>query len=105
MHLCQYSIYRTNDNTFVFNRILGYNTVLYDDVEQKWQFDRVNYFSATCYIKYSKNHYSYIQPVANHNEKNFIYTYKDGIIIKTSNVYSSPEILSGIYKNIIPHIV
>ena len=57
--------------------MLDYNTEFLDDIDNKWQFDRVNCLSATCYIKYSKNHYSYIQPVDNHNEKNFIYTDKD----------------------------
>ena len=81
--------------------MLGYNAALYDDVDNKWQFDRVHDLSTTCYIKYIKNHYSYIQPVDNHNDKNFIYTDKNQIIIETSNVYPSPEMLGGIYKNII----
>ena len=77
MHWDQYSIFRTNNNVSVFIRMLGYNAALYDDVDNKWQFDRVHDLSTTCYIKYIKNHYSYIQPVDNHNEKNFIYTDKD----------------------------
>ena len=54
MHWGQYAVYRTNDNAFIVNRMLDYNTVLYDDIDNKWQFDRVNDLSATCFIKYSK---------------------------------------------------
>ena len=57
---------RTNNNAFIFNWMLGYNTVLYDDIDNKLQFDRVNDLSATCYIKDSKHNYTYIQPLANH---------------------------------------
>ena len=59
-------------------------------------------FSATCYIKYSKNHYTYIQPLANHKKNNFFDVEKDECIVPRSNVYSSPEILGGIHKNLIP---
>ena len=31
----QYTICRTNDNASIFNRILSYNTVLYDDINNK----------------------------------------------------------------------
>ena len=68
MNWSQYTTYRTNDNVFVFNRMLGCNTALYDDVE-KWKFDRVNDLSTTCYIKFSKNRYNDIQLVANMCEK------------------------------------
>ena len=30
-HWGQYPVCRTNDNGFIFNRMLGYNTALYDD--------------------------------------------------------------------------
>ena len=33
----QYATCRANDNTFIFNRMLGYNTILYDDVDNKRQ--------------------------------------------------------------------
>ena len=48
--------------------MLGYNTALYDDVDNKWQFDRVHDLPVTCYIKYSKHHYTYIQPLSSHQE-------------------------------------
>ena len=82
--------------------MLGYNTSLYDDVDNKWQFDRVNDLSATCYIKYSKNHYTYIQPLSSHEKEDLFELEKDECIIPRSNVYSSPEIVGGIHKNIIP---
>ena len=53
MHWGQYPVCRTNDNAFIFNRILGYNTALYDDIDNIWQFYRINDLSATCYINYS----------------------------------------------------
>ena len=63
-HWGQYPVMRTNDNAFIFNRMLGYNTAFYDDIDNKWQFDRINNLSATCYINYSKNQYTYIQPLS-----------------------------------------
>ena len=50
MNLEQYDVNCSNDNTFVFNRILGYNAALFDDVDNKYQCDRVNDVSTTCYI-------------------------------------------------------
>ena len=59
--------------------------------------------STTCYIKDSNNHYTYIQPVANHQEEYFLNKEKkNGFIVKRSNVYSSPEILIENHKDIIP---
>ena len=58
--------------------------------------------SATCYIKYSKNNYIYIQPLSSHQEKDVFETEEDECIIPRANMYSSPEILGGIHKNIIP---
>ena len=77
--------------------MLGYNTAFYDDVDNKWQFNRVNDLSATCYIKYSKNHYTYIQPLATHQEVDLFATKDDECLISRANVYSSPEFLVGIY--------
>ena len=62
MYWGQYPVCRTNDNAFIFNRMLGYSTVFFDDIDNKWQFDPINDLSVTCYIKYSKNHYTCIQP-------------------------------------------
>ena len=65
-------------------------------------FDRVNDLSETCYIKYSKKHYTYIQPLSSHQEEDFFATKDDECLILRANVYSSPEVLVGIHKNIIP---
>ena len=54
VHWGQYAVYRTNDNAFIVNRMLDYNTALYDDIDDKWQFDRVNDLSVMCCIEYSK---------------------------------------------------
>ena len=34
-HWDQYPVMRTNDNAFIFNRMLGNHTALYDDVDNK----------------------------------------------------------------------
>ena len=57
VHWDLYPVCSKNDNTFTFKRMLGYNTAFFDDIDNKWQFDRVNNLSATGYIKYSKNLY------------------------------------------------
>ena len=31
----QYAVFRTNNNAFIFNLMLGYNTALYDDIDNK----------------------------------------------------------------------
>jgi len=91
-----------NDNAFVFSRMLGCYTEIYDEGDKKRQFDRVNDSSATCFIKFNDNHFTYVQPIANSNDKDVDKNsnqYKiidlvedDHIIIEESNVYSSPEI-------------
>ena len=77
-----------------------------------WQFDRVNDSSATCFVKFNDNHFTHLQPIANSNDKDvdknsnqfkmIELVEDDHIIIEESNVYSSPETLEGIYKNLIP---
>ena len=74
----------------------------YDDIDNKWQFGRVNDVSATFYINYSKNHYNYIQPLANNEKDNFFDVEKDECIVPRSDVYSSPGILGKIHKNLTP---
>ena len=54
-------IMRYNDNAFVFNRILGYNTAFYNINTKVWHWDEVNSQEATCYIKFSEQNYDYIQ--------------------------------------------
>ena len=62
------TIMRTNDNAFVFNRILGYNTAFYDVDTKDWYWDEVYSQAATCYIKFSEHHYDYIQPLRPHTD-------------------------------------
>ena len=89
------------DNAFVFNRMLGCNTAIYDEVNKKWQFDRVNDSSVTSFIKFNDDHFTYLQPITiskdkdvdkNLNNPEIVDLVKDDhFIIKESNVYSSPE--------------
>ena len=51
---------RTNENAFVFNRMIGHNTAFYDIRTKLWYWDEVNSQAATCYIKFSEQHYDYI---------------------------------------------
>lgn len=81
--------------------MLSYTAALYDNVDNKWQLNRVNDLSARCYIKCSKKHYTYIQPIVNMNEKRFSHPEKDEIFIPTANVFPSPEVLYGILNTII----
>ena len=96
VHCDKYPSCRTNDNVFIFNQMLGYNTVLFGGFDKKWQWGRVNELSATCYINYSANYYTCIQPMANRNEIAFNFHKKDEIIIHTVNMNSSLELLDGI---------
>ena len=59
---------RTNENVFVFNRMLGYNTAFYDVHTKHWYWDEVNSQVATCYIKFDKIHFEYIQPLRPHTD-------------------------------------
>ena len=43
-HWSKLGVCMINDNVFVFNRMLGCNTAIYDEVDKKWQFDRVKKF-------------------------------------------------------------
>ena len=71
-HWGQYEVCRTNENAVLFNRMLGYNSVFYDNKLNKWDFDRVNDLSATCYIKHDNNNYTYLQPLSSHQENIFL---------------------------------
>ena len=51
---------RTNDNALVFNRMIDCNTSFYDVGTKHWYWDEVNSLAATCYIKFSEQHYEYI---------------------------------------------
>ena len=43
-----------------------------------------------------------MQPLSSHQEEDFFVTKDDEVLIPRANVYSSPEVLVGIHKNIIP---
>ena len=93
MYWSQYPTYHTNDNACVFNRMLGCNTELYDDVDKKWQWDRIIDLSATCYIKFSKSHYSYIKPInCQHIIDNINYC---GNCVKANKSLDKPEVLDN----------
>ena len=67
--------------------MLGYNTAIYDDVDKNCN------LIVSCYIKYSNNHFTYLQPVANISDKDIGIDEDNHIIIEESMVYSSPEML------------
>ena len=74
------TIMRANDNAFVFNRMIGYNTVFYDVDTKNWYWDEVNSQAAICYIKFSKKHYDYTQPLRPHTDLLDTINTKDQII-------------------------
>ena len=55
------SVTRCNDNVFVFNIMLSYNTEFYDIRTKDWYRDKISIREATCYIKFSEDHFEYIQ--------------------------------------------
>ena len=48
--------------------MLDYNAALFENVDEKWQWNRINDLSAACYINYINNRYEYIQPLASDGE-------------------------------------
>ena len=46
--------------------MIGYNTAFYDEDTKHWYCDKVNSQAVTCYIKFIKKHYDYIQPLCSH---------------------------------------
>ena len=79
--------------------MLGYNTALYDEKHNKWEFDQLHDLSATCYIKHNKNHVTHLQPISSHQEEDCFVKKDDELLIPRANVYF-PEVLVGIHKNI-----
>ena len=102
IHWSKPRIPRLNDNAFVFNRVLLYNYAIYDDIDEKWLFDRVNDSSAACCIKFSDRSFTYLQPVANIKDKDIDHVENYHIIIGELMVYSSPKTLEDIYKKSMP---
>ena len=103
------TIMRCNDNAFVYNRILGYNTACYDLDTNYWYWDEVHFQATTCYIKFSTQHYDYIQPLRPQtisldtiNNKEQIIPIDPindkEIILPIAKVFPSAPILEGIVK-------
>ena len=90
-----------NDNAFVFNRMLGYNTSFYDLDTKYWYWDEVISQVSTCYIKFSQKHYDYIQPLRSRTVSLDPINDKE-LIIPIANVFPTTEVLEGIAKYIIP---
>ena len=57
------TVMRCDDNLFVFNRMLGYNTAFFDIKNKSWFWDEVNSNAATCYNQFGNDHFDYIQPL------------------------------------------
>ena len=104
---------RTNDNAFVFNRMLGYNTSFYDIDTKHWCWDEVHSQAAIYYIKLSEQYYDYIQRLRphtvlldTHNNKEQIIPIDlindKEIILPRANVFPTAKVLEGIIKHIIP---
>ena len=69
--------------------ILGYNTAIYGDIGNKWQFDRVDDSSIAYYIKFNDKYFTYLQRVVNINDKYIDNVENDHTIIEEPMVYSS----------------
>ena len=104
---------RTNDNAFVFNRMLGYNTAFYDIRTKHWYWDEVKTQAATCYIKFDQHYFEYILPLRPHtnlldtnNNKEQISPIDPindkEIVLPIERVYPTALVLEGIDKYIIP---
>ena len=48
------------------------------------------------------NHYTNLQPLSSHQEEDFSAEKDDDLILPRDNVYPVPDVLVGIYQNIIP---
>ena len=78
---------RCNDNAFVFNIMLGYNTAFYDIPNENWYWDESNPRATTCYIKFGESHFEYTQPV--HPDNHDINVINDNeILIQKAKVIS-----------------
>ena len=91
---------RINDNAFVFNIMLGYNTAFYCEDTEQWYWDEVNSLAATCYIKFKHEHFEYIQPLRRHTD--FDPINKKEQVLPKAKVLSTAPVLEGIVKHIIP---
>ena len=91
---------RCNDNAFVFNRMLGYNTAFYCEDTEHQYWDEVKSQAATCYIKFKHQHFEYIQPLRSHTDLDLIND-KEQVLPKEKVLPTAP-VLEGIVKHIIP---
>ena len=74
-----------NDNAFVSNRMLGYNTYFLLFENKSWYWDEVNSNAATCYIQFGDDHFDYIQPVRPYDDilpiKTITYSLKEHVLV------------------------
>ena len=87
-----------NDNTFGFNRMLGYNTVFYDNDTDDWYCDEVNQKQQHVI---SSSHFEYIQPIHPDNDDNII-TKDNEIIIPRAKVIPTAPVIEIMVRHIIP---
>ena len=92
---------RCNDNAFLFNRILGYNTEFYDIRAKYWYWDETNPRAATYYIKFGTDRLEYVQPFRPNNDDMTVIK-DDEIIIPGGKFIPSAQVLEVIGKYIIP---
>ena len=92
---------RCNDNAFVFNRMLGYNTAFFDNDTKDQPLDEVNPNVATCYVQFGNNHFDYIQPLRPYDDS--ISSIKDNeMIVKRTKIRHLDQVMEGVVKHIIP---
>ena len=48
-------------NTIIFNRILGYNSVVYSEKDKLWLFDTVSIKAIASLISFNNSHFQYLQ--------------------------------------------
>ena len=94
------STMRCNDNGFVFNRMLGYNTAFFDIQNKRWFRDEVNSNAATSYIQFGEKHFDYIKPVRLYDDIHSLKDYE--IVVGRTRVSHPDQVLECIVKHIIP---
>ena len=89
---------RTNENAFVFNRMIGYNTAFYDIFTKLWYWDEVNSQAATWYVKFDNLPFEYIQPLRPRTD--FSYTINNKEQILPIDQINDKEIVLPIAKDL-----
>ena len=87
--------------------MIGYNIVLYDIDTEDWYRDEINSQVATCYIKFRKNNFEYIQPLRPRqplrSDNVSCVPIKDNeVILMMAKTIPTAQGLEGIVKHIIP---